>query len=83
MQLELLLNPADKEKFKAVLKYLEEYPKQNIKVKLISVETNTFTIEYENPRDLFNLGRAFQPYKQPVISGSFTKNFDNSYINNI
>lgn len=83
MQTQLLLNPAVKEKFRAVLSYLEKNPKQNINVKLISEEANTFTIEYEKPRDLFNLGRAFEPFKATEIVGSFEKHFDNSYISKI
>jgi len=83
MQTELLLNPATKEKFKLVLNYLEEHPKQNINVRLISEDANTFTIEYEKPRDLFNLGRAFEPYQAPIISSSFEKHFDNSYLHKI
>lgn len=82
MQTELLINPALKEKFKAVLRYLEENPKQNINVKLISEIESQFTIEYEKPRDLFNLGRAFEPYKM-AIPGSFKVNFDNSYLSRI
>lgn len=83
MKTELLLNPALKEKFRAVLKYLEEHPKKNINAKLILEQGNTFTIEYEKPRDLFNLGRLFEPYQTPIISSSFEKHFDNSYINKI
>ncbi len=82
-KVELTINPALKAKFKQVLEVLDEMKKPNINVGLISERDNIFTIEYESPRDLFNLGRAFEPYKLPEVIGSFTRNFDNNYINNI
>lgn len=83
MQTELTINPAVVGKFRKLLNFLEKNPKPNVQVRLISELENKFVIEYEKPRDLFNLGRCFEPYKPPTESGSFTKQFDNSHISKI
>ena len=83
-QTELLINPAVKEKFSEVLDYLQKYPKLNVNVKLVKVDGLKFTVEYEKPQHLFNLGRVFEPYQPTKGKGSsFEMHFDNSYINKI
>lgn len=78
----LNIKPADKERFKSVLNLSNEV-RITTGLSIISEGDDYFEIEYSKEQYLFNLGRAFEPYKMPLIAGSFTREFDNSYINNI
>lgn len=78
----LKINPLQKDKFKHVLDISNGLKITNISI--ISEGDDYFEIEYQREQHLFNLGRAFEPYKMPSNMGSsFTFNQDNSFINNI
>lgn len=75
------MNPTLKSKFKQVLDLSNALKK--VKVEILEEGDDYFEIEFEKEQHLFTLGRCFEPYKMPEITGSFTKNFDNSYLNKI
>ena len=71
-----------KDKFKEVLKISNGLRITDISI--VSEGDDYFEIEYQREQHLFNLGRAFEPYKMPNNLGtSFTVNYDNSYIHKI
>lgn len=74
------LNPADKEKFKHVLNLSNQLRLTDINI--LTEADDSFEIEYLKEQHLFNLGRAFEPYKMPT-KGFLEVNYDNSYINKI
>lgn len=81
MKATLNVSPLQKDKFKHVLDISNGLKITNISI--ISEGDDYFEIEYQREQHLFNLGRAFEPYKMPTKAGSFTYNQDNSFINNI
>lgn len=82
MKTKLKIRPLQKEKFKEVLNLSNELKITNISI--ISEGDDFFEIEYQKEQHLFNLGRAFEPYKIATNpSGSFQVNYDNSFINHI
>jgi hypothetical protein len=77
----LKISPLDKDRFKEVLNLSNEMKITDITI--ISEGDNYFEIEYEKEIHIFNLGRAYQPYKMPTKMGSITINQDNFYLSTI
>lgn len=78
----LKIAAAQKEKFKEVLSISNGLRITDISI--VSEGDDYFEIEYQREQHLFNLGRAFEPYKMPTNAGSsFTINYDNSFIHKI
>jgi len=77
----LKISPLEKEKFIHVLNLSNDLKLTNISI--VSEGDDCFEIDYQREQHLFNLGRAFEPYKMPIVAGSFTQNFDNSFIHKI
>lgn len=82
MRATIKIPPKDKERFKQVLTLANE-ARAVTNVSIITEGDDFFEIEYSKDQYLFNLGRAYEPYKIPVNAGSITMNFDNSYIHKI
>jgi hypothetical protein len=79
MRATLKVSPLQKDKFKHVLEISNGLKITDISI--ISEGDDFFEIEYQREQHLFNLGRAFEPYKMPTNMGSsFTFNQDNSFI---
>jgi hypothetical protein len=76
------ITPLQKDKFRYVLE-LANSLRLTTGVSIISEGDDFFEIEYSKEQHLFNLGRAFEPYKMDLKAGSMTIAYDNSYINNI
>lgn len=52
-------------------------------LELLEVQGGDIRISYQDPRELFILGRIFQPLKLPLNVGSISVDLDNSFIQNI
>ncbi|MDD5507761.1 MAG: hypothetical protein PHD25_05450 [Bacteroidales bacterium] len=52
-------------------------------LELLEVQGSDIRILYQDPRELFILGRIFQPLKLPLQAGSIQIELDNSFIQTI
>jgi hypothetical protein len=76
------VSPLQKDKFKHVLE-LSNQLRIITGVNITSEGDDFFEIEYSKEQYLFNLGRAFEPYKMDLKAGSITIGYDNSYLHKI
>jgi hypothetical protein len=76
------VSPLQKDKFRQVLEISNQL-RITTGVNIISEGDDFFEIEYSKEQYLFNLGRAFEPYKMDLKAGSMTISYDNSYLNKI
>jgi hypothetical protein len=56
---------------------------KNCSLEALEAQEGKITISFQDPGELFILGRVFQPLKLPMQAGSIQVELDNSFIQNI